>query len=577
MHLSRIKKITGFFAMVTLAIGTSSADPWSFGLMGDTQWKTNLDGQNPGTVAAGIIKQLNARFIAHNVKFVVQVGDLVDSYSDANGRFSHRANACQDLYNAGIGFFPLRGNHESSRAAANELNVAFPQTTGSGSNVFGTFNFTSPMQALQGLSYSFEYNNATFVIIDQFTRKDGSNSRNDTGLVGQIDWIRNVLTSRPASTHAFLFAHKNLCGGNHSDGLFGANPSALPAIQNTFYDICASNGVRYVVGGHDHMHCRSLMVSPDRQSVLEQLICSSNSYKFYIPLVPGNDQRYNITGREIPVSQQLFTIGYYIFTIDGPRVTVDYYTSPNGCNGDCDLARTPVLTFTKNETFGYSLNGKKFIITRRESFEKVKDNIGAGDGYVGTSAEIVDGRNDITGSFYDARATVNEVTTGWTPRSEIGDFFKSDAFTLWGMQDSVGTCDAEKFVLSMSYDPSVTGPLALNVKSDGGAWVRAIDKNTGGTPKFTVGPWNPGYTLGTYGIDPSSKTVWAVINHASEFAVAPSNDGDQNNDGVIDNADILIINSLRNKTAIQAPLADIDNDGIVTVLDARKLALLKNK
>lgn len=576
MHLSGIKKVTGVFAVIVLTTGSSGANPWSFGLMSDTQWKTNLDGQNPGTVAVGIIKQLNAQFIAHDVKFVVQVGDLVDSYSDANGRFSHRANACQDLYNAGIGFYPVRGNHESSRAAANELNVAFPQTSGTGANVFGATNFTSPMQSLQGLSYSFEYNNATFVLVDQFTRKDGSNSRNDTGLVGQIDWIRNVLTSRPSSTHAFLFAHKNLCGGNHSDGLFGSNPSMLPSTQNAFYNICASNGVRYIASGHDHMHCRSLMESPDRLSVLEQLICASNSYKFYIPLVPGNDQRYNIPSRETPISQQLFTVGYYIFTIDGPRVTVDFYTSPNGCNGDCDLKSTPNLTFTKQETFGYSLNGKKYIVTRGESFEKVKDNIDEGNGYVGTNAEILDGRNDITGSFYDARATANEVTTGWTPQSEIGSHFRSDAFTLRGMEDSVGTDVAEDFVLSMSYEPSTSGPLSLKTKTDDGSWVKAIDKNAGGTSKFIVGPWRSGFTLGTYGIDPASKTVWAVINHAGEFAVSPSADGDQNSDGIIDNADILIINSLRNKTAVQAPAADLDNDGIITVLDARKLALIKN-
>jgi hypothetical protein len=575
MHFSNLKKAAGIITMLALTLVKAGAEPWSFGLMSDTQWKSNLDGENPGTVAVGIIKQLNSQFIAHDVKFVVQVGDLVDSYSDANGRFSHRANACQDLYDAGIGFYPMRGNHESSKAAASELPVAWPQTTGAGANVFGATNFTSPMPSLAGLSYSFEYNNATFVLVDQFTRKDGSNSTNDTGLAGQVSWIQNVLTSRPPSTHAFMFAHKNLCGGNHSDGLFGSDPSKLPELQNALYNICASNGVRYVAGGHDHMHCRSLMVSPDRLSVLEQLICSSNSYKFYIPLVPGNDQRYDIPTRETPVSQQLFTIGYYIFTIDGPRVNVDYYTSPNGCNGDCDLSKTPSLTFTKHETFGYSHNGKQFVVTRGESFNKVYDEISAGDGFIGTSAAILGGTNDITGSFYDGRATVNEITTGWTSQSEIGGMFKSDALSLWGMQDSVGNFGAETFALSMTYDPSATGPLSLKVKAENGSWVNAIDQNIGGTSKFVVGPWKSRYALGTYGIDPATKTVWAVINHASDFAVTSSTDGDQNGDGAIDNADILIVNSLRNKSASEAPLADLDNDGKITVFDARKLALIK--
>jgi len=33
------------------------------------------------------------------------------------------------------------------------------------------------------------------------------------------------------------------------------------------------------------------------------------------------------------------------------------------------------------------------------------------------------------------------------------------------------------------------------------------------------GPWAPGYALGTTGLDPSTKTVWAVINYNGDFAV----------------------------------------------------------
>jgi hypothetical protein len=552
------------------------AEPWSFGLMSDTQWKQNLDGENPGTVAAGIARQLNARFISHGVKFVVQVGDLVDVYSDANGRFGYRAQACEDLYAAGIGFFPVRGNHEAGSNAANELPVAFPQTLGAGPHAFGAVNFKSPMPSLAGLSYSFEYNNASFVLIDQFTRKDGGNSKNDTGVVGQIGWIHDVVSSRPAGTHAFVFSHKNLCGGNHADGLFGSSPAKLPDVQNAFYRACAENGVRYFASGHDHMHTRSLMASPDGLWGLEQLITSSNSYKFYIPFVPGNDQRYNVPPRETPISQELFTIGYYIFTVDGPRVTVDYFASPNGCAGDCDLARTPSLSFSKRETFGYSLNGKRFLIGRGENFNAVRDTMRPGSGFSGTRAAILGAINGVTGTFYDGRPSVSEITTGWTAKTELGAGFTSDALTLWGMQDSVGGFSCEPYPLSLSYDPTTKGPHALMMKSGDGSWNHAVDGNTDGTPKFVVGPWKDGYAPGTYGIDPTAKTVWAVINHASEFAVARTADGDQNGDGIVDNADVMIVNSLRDRPASVKPEADLDDDGRITVLDVRKLVLIKN-
>jgi hypothetical protein len=61
--------------------------------------------------------------------------------------------------------------------------------------------------------------------------------------------------------------------------------------------------------------------------------------------------------------------------------------------------------------------------------------------------------------------------------------------------------------------------VALNTKDENGSWVQAVDKNNGGKKKFVLGPWNKVYPLGTYGVDPNTHTAWAVINHASQFAV----------------------------------------------------------
>jgi hypothetical protein len=30
-----------------------------------------------------------------------------------------------------------------------------------------------------------------------------------------------------------------------------------------------------------------------------------------------------------------------------------------------------------------------------------------------------------------------------------------------------------------------------------------------------MGPYAPGYALGTYGVDPDTKTAWAVIDHTN--------------------------------------------------------------
>src|SRR5271157_5792503 len=119
---------------VCIGAGGVWAAPWSFGVMSDTQWiGPNTDGKNPHSVPVGIINQINPQLIKAGVKFVVQVGDLTDNGSSP--AMAERAHASQALYNAGIGFYPLRGNHESSADAATQFQGLYPQTQGNGSNV----------------------------------------------------------------------------------------------------------------------------------------------------------------------------------------------------------------------------------------------------------------------------------------------------------------------------------------------------------------------------------------------------------------------------------------------------------
>ncbi len=354
--------------------------PWKFGVMADTQWGKNLDGHNPGTCAVGIIDLVNAEFIKHGVKFVVQVGDLVDKEDDASNGHAGlrnmpvRAKAAQALYDAGIGFFPLRGNHEGTFSAANEFDKLYPQSRGFGPNVHGAENFSSPFASLEGLSYSFDLNNVRMVLLDQFVRSDGTGYNNvvttnvDNNVVDQLAWIDETLGDRTAGSHAFVLSHKNLIGQNHVDTLFGPNPSTNAAARNAFIASMQGNGVRYTLGGHDHMHHRSVITSPDGASSVQEIICASDSYKFYYPARPSNDAAFDLPARELAIAQELDTIGYYIFTVQGPRVTVDFYSSTTGMDygdpiaNEDKLLNSPTSTrFCKRESFGYSLNGKEFL------------------------------------------------------------------------------------------------------------------------------------------------------------------------------------------------------------------------
>jgi hypothetical protein len=538
--------------LLAMFIGAASAmaGPWSFGVMSDTQWPNSPDNKNPNSVAVNVINHLNQEFISKKVKFVIAVGDVTDNGSIL--ALDTRATFAQALYNAGIGFYPLRGNHESSKASAIEFQRIFPQTQAGVNNqtpadalvtttYYGappvntgtTFtvgsNFVSSSADFAGLTYSFDYKNARIVMLDQFTPPSGaSHSVLDAT---QVSWVGARLQNRPANTHAFVFGHKHLISENHADTLFGSNPSVNPSgLQDIFMAHLFNNGVHYYMGGHDHVHNRAIVTSPDGYSKVQNIITASDSYKFYIPQNPSNDAKYNIPAngitngpREMEISQELFAIGYYIVTVDGPRVTVDYYASPSGCNGDCDETNDVIpYTFSKRETFGYSLNGKEFLVAEGQSYDNVQDS------HDHTFARILGGFNGSTGMDYSGRPFTKTVDTGWARRTCATD---SDVLSLWGMTGTLGSEQTDVYTLSMNYDLKRVRPehlgkglFGLATKDADGNWINAVDKNFGGTRKFVMGAWDPGYELGTYGVDPSTHTAWAVINHNSDFAVAQFNE-----------------------------------------------------
>lgn len=533
-------------AMIQDAIAdqADSGGAWKFGVMADTQWSVKTDPANPGTCAVGIIGALNRQFIDQGVKFVVQVGDLVNDESwacpaantgDPFGSagktvrtLPYRAWAAQPLYDAGIGFFPLRGNHEASKTAAGELPVLFPQTIGAG-NLFGASIIPSSIAGLRGLSYALDFGNVRIVLLDQFVRKDGTGSVVNDAILDQQTWIDTTLAGRPADSHAFVMSHKNLVGQNHADTLFGSNATGNESGRNKFIGSLQANKVGYAMGGHDHMHHRSIVASPDGSARAEQIICSSNSYKFYIPQAKPNDT----AGKESVVAQELFTIGYYIFTVDGPAVTVDFYSSSHGSDyGDIDLTRSPSsYAFYRRERFGYSTNGQQFTIANDVSYTRVQD------AYKGTTAKILDGVNANTAgdSDYNAREDVKTVKTGWKDRPAGA---ASAVLKLWGLDNNLDLWDGklsgplpssdadyvtDTYVLSLSYDATLVRPTQLGTgfclaaRDGNGNWVNAVDLNEGGSKKLVIGRWKSGYALGTYGVDPATHTVWAVLNRDGDF------------------------------------------------------------
>jgi len=572
----------GFARMPIFRIGNAiacSPGAWKFGVMGDTQWTTpnydDPDGTNPNSVAASIIDQINPHFIDHGVKFVIQVGDLNDEGID--GGIITRAAHAQDLYNAGIGFFPLRGNHETYSPTDNSYSIPaiqtyFPQTQGltvfnNGPSVpqspWDAYNFSSskpmdpvtgkPTNELRGISYSFDYGrpggNVRFLILDCWPTPHtnpfpATNSSTGDGypygytVAQQQHWIDRRLDRMTRCTeHAFVLSHQPIMAESHQDTIFsGYTYDNLPW-QNAFYASLQKNGVGYYISGHDHMHQRSIIQSPDGRSSLEELICASCSSKFYTPASltstgwggGAGTNTVNQKYRETSISEELYTVGFYVFTVDGPVVIVEYfsdivgnwqssgyYPSGNQSTSTAGSFITPTFNFTKKETWGYSLS----------PWGVSRFTLDQGSGYTlkfgRTTAQIQ--KQGGTAADYDSRLLSKDAQAWWADRDSVGNaYLASDVLTLLGAASAAITPPSadDPVAIIMSYDSRGRGDDAfvLGTMDGEGNWVNAVDLNFGGTDTFVSGPWTPGSPLGSYGFDPKTRTAWAVVNHDSDFAV----------------------------------------------------------
>jgi hypothetical protein len=560
------------------------ADAWSFGLYGDTQWTLSTalaDPLNLNYISKSIIIQVDAKLAEHGVKFVLTTGDMAD-YPSLHPRptsgtpnpiltdsaANERATiADADLFSKGIGFFPMRGNHETYgylgtyELAPFNFDIPlfrqyFPQTQGSGDHLYGAKNFSSPNTDLQGLSYSFDYgsagSSARFVILDtQLTscsevRNNAPYKCTNYPIGAQQEWISGLLKKDTrTTTHAFVLSHQPPMAENHTDTPF--SPFVSPGdpafytdynvngVQDSFFASMQENGVKYYLSGHDHMHQRSIITSPDGKSKLQEIIATGLSTKFYEPLtIPtsaSDDKWRGQKVREASLSQELHNLGYYVYTVDGPRVNGDYYSvNPGNFQGDnsypygpsgAGTKVTPLnMEFKKRESFGYSLNGQQFLVGNGQSYTVVKDS------FAGTSVSILSGTNNDPAADFNGRLSAKAVNTGWVAKPATLSYrLKSNILSLWGMAD-FGTEQTDPYVLSMSFDSkeiahtgnSGVGIASLNLA---GKWVNAVDLNIGKSNKvFVDGPYKEGYELGTYGVDSNTKTAWAVINYNADFAVA---------------------------------------------------------
>jgi uncharacterized repeat protein (TIGR03803 family) len=153
-----------------------------------------------------------------------------------------------------------------------------------------------------------------------------------------------------------------------------------------------------------------------------------------------------------------------------------------------------------------------------------------GYGMVGSTATILWGTN--------TSGSAQTVSMQWrtqTQAERTSPDLISDVLDLSGMTLSGSSGQTAPFVLQMNYNPAL---LPLGAGSEGlwasnewlylgylddGEWENAVLGNYGNSNDYFVGvgAWNGDTALGDWGVNTANHTVWAVVDHNSEFAVVP--------------------------------------------------------
>lgn len=120
--------------------------------------------------------------------------------------------------------------------------------------------------------------------------------------------------------------------------------------------------------------------------------------------------------------------------------------------------------------------------------------------------------------------TLQSSFTGYSPASNDA-IRQSDVFSLSGVPViNVSDGETDTFVLQLHYSNMTADSFLGWLDPVTNRWVNAVDGNIGGTA-FFVGDraYNAlfDFNLGTYGVNSLNNTVWAVLNHNSDFAIIP--------------------------------------------------------
>ena len=202
---------------------STGATPWRFAVLGDTHVPNST-----------LLGEMATAMMADSVKLVLFPGDIVESGRSASAetyatQLSSWKSLAAPMYQAGIGVYPIRGNHE------NDTN----QSTVTWNSAFaGAYQLPANGPATESnLSYSIGYKNALFVGLDDYVNIHRVNQT----------WLDQQFAANTTRPHVFVFGHEPAFKVFHTDNL-----DDYVAERDQFWKSLVGAGARTYFSGHDH-------------------------------------------------------------------------------------------------------------------------------------------------------------------------------------------------------------------------------------------------------------------------------------------------------------------------------------
>ena len=296
MYSRYIRVFLIFAALSMLIFEAPSAEPWRFIAVGDSRGSDN-------GVNTPILTEIANQIISQNAEFVVFPGDLVDGYvnqTTLQSQLMHWRDIMQPVYNAGIGVYAVRGNHD----------IGSPAGTTAWNNVFSG-NYALPQNGPSGeqnLTYSFAHKNVFVLGLDEYV----NNMRvNQTWINGQF--------AANNKAHVFVFGHVPAFQAQHTDNL-----DDYPTQRNAFWASIKAEGGRAYFAGHDHFYDHARIDDGDGnyKNDVHQFIVGTAGAPLYswAPPYTGNNAPYT------PINRYHATqYGYTLVEIDGINAKISWW------------------------------------------------------------------------------------------------------------------------------------------------------------------------------------------------------------------------------------------------------------